>query len=394
VSRPSVEPQARAAGARREATGALGALALANLRFWPTVAPEVQRELARWEAETAKIGDPALHALARAKLRDEGFNAEVAATLATLAPRPLRAVATRAIVALELLFDYLDGRSELASAEPVADAERLFAPFIAAVATSAVQPTPTARAHDAHGKTPKAADADYLWALSDEVANGLGSLPATQQIRETMRAAAERCAAAQTRLHAAQALGDRQLERWAREQGRSSGLDWRAFAAGCASSVLSMHALIAAAADPATSEADARRIDTAYLAIAGVITMLDSLVDEQADRERREAGFTRLFDSDEELAQCLLELTREAHARAQAAPHGPHHVMTLAGAIAYYTTHAGAHEGRARQIARTLRRELSPTIWPTLAVMGGWRSAKQGCACARRRPRHVVRDVE
>jgi hypothetical protein len=246
------------------------------------------------------------------------------------------------------------------------------------------------------GRTPKAADADYLWALSDEVANGLRSLPATQQIQEAMRAAAERCAAAQTRLHAARALGDGQVERWAREQGRSSGLDWRAFAAGCASSVLSMHALIAAAADPSTSTADAREIDTAYLAIAGVITMLDSLVDEQADRERGEAGFTRLFDSGEELAQCLLELTREAHARAQAAPHGPHHVMTLAGAVAYYATHPGAHEGRTHQIAQTLRRELSPTIWPTLAVMGGWRVAKRSRARARAyaRPRRFVRDVE
>lgn len=75
-------------------------------------------------------------------------------------------------------------------------------------------------------------------------------------------------------------------------------------------------------------------------------------------------------------------LVREALARARQAPHGAHHAMTLAGVVAYYTTHPGAREPQARTIAAMLQHELSPTIWPTLAVMRGWRSAKRARALA------------
>jgi hypothetical protein len=118
---------------RSGAPGQIAALALANARFWPTVAPTVKRELARWQGPAALIDDPALRELAVGKLRDERFNAEVAATLATLAPRPSRTAAARAIVALELLFDYLDGRTERPMDDPVGDGERLFRPFVSAV---------------------------------------------------------------------------------------------------------------------------------------------------------------------------------------------------------------------------------------------------------------------
>ena len=102
-------------------------------------------------------------------------------------------------------------------------------------------------------------------------------------VADTAAAAARRCVQAQTRLHAAATLGDGQLERWAREHAEGSGLQWREYAAGGASSVLAVHALIAAAADPATTRSDAERIDRAYLAIGAVITILDSLVDRAAD---------------------------------------------------------------------------------------------------------------
>jgi hypothetical protein len=191
------------------------------------------------------------------------------------------------------------------------------------------------------------------------------------------RASVERCARAQTLLHAGATLGDGPLREWAGEQSRGSGLDWREYAAGSASSVLAAHALIAAAGDPETSTADARRIDAAYLAIGGVITMLDSVVDRSADAARGEPGFIRLYEIGDQLERALRALTGEALARAREAPHGEHHTMTLAGVIAYYTTHPGARERHARGLVAVVRHELSPTVWPALAVMRGWRAAKR-----------------
>ena len=369
---------------RRQAPAALAALAGANLRFWPSVAPLVARELRRWEREAAGIRDGALRELALAKLTDERFNAEVAATLATLAPAPRRESTTSAIVALELLFDYLDGRTELIAQDPIAHGRALFAAFTAAVDPARDAPA-ALRAQSA-----ELADAAYLCALSEQTRDRLFSLPRADQVQEVAGAAAARCAEAQTRLHAGPTVGEDQLERWARESSGESGLGWREYVGGCASSVLSLHALIAAAADPRTSVADARAIDAAYLAIGGVITMLDSLVDRRDDEERGERGFVRLFSSHQELSGRLIALAREAHARATAAPNGAHHAMTLAGVIAYYTTHPGAREGEARELSLQLRRELEPTIWPTLAVMLGWRAAKRARALARGRERRLA----
>jgi len=350
------------------------ALALANVRYWPTVAPLVQRELRRWEQWAREVADPQLRALALEKLTQERFNAEVAATLATLAPRTRRAESVRAIVALELLFDYLDGRTELPCADPLGDGQRLFASLIDSVGPQA----------DGEAQTPftasePPADWGYLSSLSTYTRRSLFALPAATAVAAQARTAALRCAQAQTRLHAAPMLGEEQLRDWAHEHAQGSGLEWREYAAGAASSVLAMHALIAAAADPATSEADAQRLDHAYLATGGVITILDSLVDAPEDDAQGEAGFIRFYEPGE-LAVRVQALTREALARAREAPHGDHHAMTLAGVAAYYTTHPGARAPHARATVQIVRRELSPTIWPALAVMGGWRAAKRARA--------------
>ncbi len=96
----------------RLAARAAAALLLANIRYWSSVAPEVHRQLSRWRRRAELIDDQALRALALAKLSEESFNAELAATLATLVARPQRRAVIEAIVTLEVLFDFLDGLTE------------------------------------------------------------------------------------------------------------------------------------------------------------------------------------------------------------------------------------------------------------------------------------------
>jgi hypothetical protein len=357
-----------AAPARR-AVGPLPALLLANARYWPTVAPTVRVELTRWHRRAAELDDARLRDLAQAKLADERFNAEVAATLATLAPAPARSHVTRAIVALEVQFDYLDGRTEPAMDDPIAARGKLFETFAQALAPGVPvsHAQTSARAHEP--------DRSYLEALGATTREHFGALPAARTVAPFAHAAAQRCAEAQTHLHAAATLGDRELERWAREAARGSDLEWRAYLAGSASSVLAAHALIAAAADARTTAADARALDRAYVAIGAVITILDSLVDRRADLASGEPGFVRLYEQDDPgLEQMLCALIAEALARVREAPQANHHAMTLAGVAAYYMTHPGARDTRA--LGSAVRRELAPTIWPALAVMRGWRAAK------------------
>jgi len=48
----------------RQAATATGALALANIRYWTSVAPLARSEIGRWEQRACGIPDPVLRALA------------------------------------------------------------------------------------------------------------------------------------------------------------------------------------------------------------------------------------------------------------------------------------------------------------------------------------------
>jgi tetraprenyl-beta-curcumene synthase len=346
------------------------ALVLANARYWTSVAPIVRKELRRWERRASEIGDPGLRALALAKLRDESFHAQAAAMTATIAPRRHRADVTTAIVALELLFDYLDGLTERPSDDPLGDGERLFAAYTDALAVDSAS----------NGEEPGLDDGGYLQALSGAVRAALQRLPAVGAIIEDARASAERSARAQIRVHAASRLGTEQVETWARSEAGGTDLGWRELLAGAASSVLAVHALIAAAADPGTTPAQAGEIESAYLSTCTVLTLLDGLVDHEQDRLSGDEclhGYISFYRDPEELSRTLSGAARRAVARTRALPSGPHHAMMLVGVVAYYTSAPGARGELAAPIVARLRRELQPLIFPTLFLMRSWRLAKR-----------------
>ncbi len=338
------------------------ALVVANARYWSTVAPVVREELELWRERAGAIPERALRELALGKLEGEGFNAEAGAMLATLAPLAQRADAVRAIVALQLLFDLLDGLTEQPLRDPIGDGERLFAVF-----TDALRSRPLARA----GR------GGYLQELAAAAAAALARLPARGSVIEVAAASAERAAQAQIRMHAAPRMGIGQLREWAQAQARGTGLRWRELAAGSASSVLAVHALIVAAADVRTTPVQAARIERAYLSICVLLTLLDSLIDQERDALAGELGYIGLYEDRELLAQTLAETASRAAGETRALCDGAHHVMMLAGAVAYYTTAPDARGELVRPLVAGLHRSLAPPIAPTLAFMHAWRLARR-----------------
>ncbi|HEV2924424.1 MAG TPA: DUF2600 family protein [Solirubrobacteraceae bacterium] len=360
-----------ALGDRRLVARAGLALVLANGRYWTSVAPIVRSELKRWRLRAEEIDDPELRALALAKLDGESFHAEAAATLATLAPRTHRRSTAEAIVAVEVLFDYLDGLTERRSPDPLQEGERSFAALIGAVAAS------TDSAGDPG--TPRGYGG-YLEALSRAAALALARLPGAPAIAGVAKRTAERGAQAQTRMHAAGELGVAQVEEWAIGESHGTGLGWQEFVAGSASSVLVLHALIAAAANPRTTTQDAAQIAEAYLSTCVVLTLLDGLVDYEHDAKGDGSdapGYLTLYEHPDELADTMGKIARRAVGQARALPNGAHHVMLLTGVVAYYSSAPGAQGELARPVITRLRRGLEPLISPTLAIMRAWRSTRR-----------------
>lgn len=355
------------------------ALTLANVRYWSTVAPLARTQLARWEERGRAIPDPVLRAAATAKLGDERFNAEVAATLATLAPRCWRARVVEAIVALQVLYDYVDLVSEqYAAGTPEIDDRELFTALSDAVTLpiEGERSSGTDRAPGYYGTGPRSDDGGYLHALVETVQTTLAGLPSAVTIVPVAQASAARCAEAQILNHQVPRSGVEEPRQWAKLEAEGTGLGWQEFLAGATASVLGIHALIAAAADPGTTRANAEDLDALYLSI-GALSMLDSLVDREEDIATRQLSYVDLYDGPEAMASGLANVARDGIARAGELPNGAHHVMTLVGVVAYYGSATPLRSASGWPVTAPVRRELRPLIGPTLALMRGWRLAKR-----------------
>jgi tetraprenyl-beta-curcumene synthase len=357
----------------RLAASSGAALLTANVKYWSQVAPQVSRELLRWRTRANAIPDPLLRDLALGKLEAEDFNAQVAATLATLVPRSRRPIAVEAIVALEVMYDYLDGLTESKLKQPLRDSARLFDAFIDALRRSPPASTDYYE-HQSHH-----ADGGYLLELSTTVREAITQLPASAAVAEQATRAARRCAEGQVRVHASPQVGLEQLRQWA-HSAAPHGLPWRDFVAGAVASVLAVHAQIAAAACERTTAEDSAALDEVYLSICALSTMLDSLVDYERDLAAGEPWLVELYGDPRSLAQRLSATARASIARVAALRDRGHHLMTLAGVITYYSSAPEARRGQARREIAQLHRELIALLMPPLIVMRLWRLAKQARA--------------
>jgi hypothetical protein len=347
------------------------ALLVANARYWPRIAPIVRTALDRWGGRAEAIPDPILSMIAVDKLRNERFNAEVAATLATLAPASHRRQVVETIVALQVMYDYLDGLLEQPTSDPLTNGKQLFQAF-----TDAVGPA-TVRDHDYYLFDSRKNDGGYLGELVAAIRAGLAQLSASSVIAEVFRRAAGRCAEAQVRVHAVRQAGRNQLEEWAGREARGTGLPTREFVAGAMSSVLAVHALVARAADPRTTLEQATAIDAMYLSVSALGTMLDSLIDYQRDASTGASQYLRSYEDLDTFAQHVIAVSEGAASLACTTPDPAHNIVTLVGVVAYYTSAPQARKAPARPVTAHIHRELGPLIIPTLAVMRVWRAAKR-----------------
>ncbi len=135
------------------------------------------------------IPDPTWRAIACDKLVEERFNFQVAATFATLAPAPTRGRVVRALVANEVLYDYLDGVSEHSP-----DGQHLYDAFETALGVAE------------HGENDYFADlgcgdGGYLHEAATTCRDAFRQLPAAAAVTVAAREAAVRCGQTQTLTH-------------------------------------------------------------------------------------------------------------------------------------------------------------------------------------------------
>jgi tetraprenyl-beta-curcumene synthase len=334
--------------------------ARASQRYWLGAFPVVRREASHWRARARSIPSESLrrHAVDTHRVTR---NPEGAAAFAVLAPRASRARVTRMLVAFQTMFDYVDTVSEKSeAADPLADALQLHRALEASV-------SPDPPRNDYYELHPDKDDDGYLSAQVAVSREIVLSLPSYPLVEEAMRRSAVRCGEAESQVNAtgsvlAPSPGD------GPELGDDRTLRWWEVGAG-ASSCLCVLALMASAADPALSEDDVRRIESAYHPwIAALSTMLDSLVDLDEDLACGFASQIDRYPSVEEAAQRLSMIASRSFELAADLPQGGLHTAILTGMASYYLAARGVWDARTERISRSVVAALGPLIKPAIAI--------------------------
>jgi tetraprenyl-beta-curcumene synthase len=321
------------------------------------------------------IPDPALRAFALETLDEEAMNAEAAAVFATLVPRRQRADAIRLLVAFQVMYDYLDTVGEEDVGDPLRHGLQLHRALIAALDRSAPR-------INYYRFRAACDDGGYLDALVARCRDQVAALPAADVVLPVATRAARRCGDGQSYAHAAIRDGPRRLAGWATQLERSTGYLWWELAAGAISSV-GLYALLAAAADPCTTAAEAERIDRAYFpAICALSALLDSLIDRVRDADERDHNTFRHYPSAAFATERLTAIAGLADEAVGRLRHGPRHLAILAGVVGYYLSAAGEDTEHARRVAAALAGRLGANVPIVLATMRvrrwlGRRSAKR-----------------
>ncbi len=339
--------------------------ASAGRRYWLGVFPAARSAQRRLHRRAAAIPDPMLRADALASHQDKGSNSEGLSALAVLAPAHLRAEVARSLVAYQLMLDYLDGVSERPTEDPLANGFALHRAFEVAL-------DPGAPHADYYVEAPAKDDGGYLRELIETCRAPLAKLPAYEATRGPLLRQARLCCESQALNHALRftAVEDH-LDQWAARTASESelepGFEWWELIAAAAASSLCVGALLALAATPGTTEAEARRVEAAYFPWAsGLNALLDSLVD--LDEDPEDASHLRRYSSPGRAAERLEAIASGARERVAALPDGAMHEAILAAMGALYLIHEEAWQPGREPISFAVYDALGPLAPPSVAV--------------------------
>lgn len=333
-------------------SGEIGTLLATLVTYWLCIYPTVRRELDRWHLRARSIPNPAFREIASGTILHEGLNAEGAGLFAVLAPRRRRREAALLLVRFQILYDYLDALTERRVPEPVRTSRRLHCSLIAALGGGT--PAGGYFAHHPHGD-----DGGYLAELVAACRTVFRSLPSAAIVASPAIRAARRSAEGQSQSHAAAFATSDTLIAWAkRTTPAGSGLRWWETAAAAESSLV-IHALLASAADPRLSAADAERIAAAYWPwITGLNALLDDLIDVAEDAAEGTHSYVARYPGRDAAAERLGALAAHARHAIDGLPLWRRHATILAAMTSFYLAAPQAAGAEVRPAALRVREQL------------------------------------
>lgn len=326
----------------------------------------VARELRRWRERALAIPDPALRRDALDALDHKRGHTDGAALFWTLPPRRDPEL-LRLLVRYELLQDFLDCASERRAALGPHDSRRLYR----ALADALDPERPPCDCYGPHGAHD---DGGYLTALVTACRQGVGALPGRRAVGPLLAREAARAEVLVVNHLPDARERDEALRRWAaRQLPGEPELRWYELTAAV-SGWITTHALLALAADPAATTADAEAVHAAYFPwLALALTLLDSYADRAEDAAAGDHNYLAHFASDAAAVARLRESVGRAAAELRTLPDSERHLVLLACMVALYLSKDSARTPQLRATTAEIAAAGGSLASLLLPVLRAWR---------------------
>jgi tetraprenyl-beta-curcumene synthase len=330
--------------------------------------PAVSREIDCWRARAEAIPDrplreDALDALARKRTHLYG------AALFWILPQRRNVRLLRLLVAYEIALEFLDNTNERAAHAGQANGRQLHLALVEAL-------NPDAPISDYYRLHPWRDDGGYLRALVESCREHCTCLPSYARVRVRVIREAKR--AQVLALNHDPDPGNREtaLRQWAaREFPDGEEASWFELS-GAATASLTVHVLLALAAEEAFEERDLDSAHAVYFPWCSLATtMLDSYVDQFDDAANDDHSYIAHYAGRELAVRRLCEIVDRTAVQARGLRNGHRHAVIVACMVAMYLSRDSAYTPELRASTRTLVDAGGSLTKLLLPILRTWRIA-------------------
>jgi tetraprenyl-beta-curcumene synthase len=278
----------------------------------------------------APIREDALASIERKRGHTDG------AALFWILPRRRNPDLLRLLVAYEMIWDFLDTVNEHGADRGQLNGRQLHLALVDAL-------DPSRSISDYYRHHPWQEDGGYLRALVEACRRGCAALPSFPRVRPLLTREATRAQVLALNHDLNPACRDASLKRWAEHEfGCPRDLSWFELS-GAASASLTVHALLALAAEPACTGHEIDRACAVYFPwLSLATTMLDSYVDQAEDATNGDHSYIAHYESPTIAAQRVFEIVERATRESRCLRNGHRHAVIAACMVAMYLSRNSA----------------------------------------------------
>jgi tetraprenyl-beta-curcumene synthase len=344
----------------------LRVLGEAAVRELTWVLPAVARDVQTWRSIARAIPDGPIRQDALSSLAGKRGHTDGAALFCIL-PRSREPALLRLLVAYEIMWDFLDSVNERGAAAGQVNGKQLHLALVDGL-------DPDRPLSDYYRYHPWRNDGGYLNALVQTCRDACSLLSSYEVVRPLLIQEAWRAQVLAINHELDPSRRDESLLQWSRQEWPNGHeASWYELT-GATSASLTIHALLALAAEPCVSFSVLTRVHRAYGPwISAATTMLDSYVDQTEDAINNDHSYVAHYPTADIATRRISALISRSIQEATNLPDGERHILIVACMTAMYLSKDSAWTTAMRPRTHRILGTAGPLVRLLLPILRLWR---------------------